>query len=78
MYVPNGAWGITLLKEKVHDIKILRSLKTRIFLILLIVGLIPCIGMRYAILKNYEQRAVSVRTSDISTQLKLLADHLIT
>lgn len=78
MYVPNGAWGITLLKEKLHDIKILRSLKTRIFLILLIVGLIPCIGMRYAILKNYEQRAVSVRTSDISTQLKILANHLIT
>lgn len=78
MYVPSGAWGITLLKEKLHDIKILRSLKTRIFLILLIVGLIPCVSMRYAILQNYEQRAVSVRTSDISTQLKILANHLIT
>lgn len=78
MYVRSGAWGIILLKEKLRDIKILRSLKTRIFLILLIVGLIPCISMRHAILQNYEKRAVSVRTSDISTQLKILANHLIT
>ena len=56
----------------------LRSLKTRIFLILLIVGLIPCVSMRYAILQNYERRAVNVRTSDITTQLRILANHLIT
>lgn len=45
---------------------------------MLIVGLIPCVSMRYAILRNYEQRAVSVRTSDITTQLRILANHLIT
>ena len=45
---------------------------------MLIVGLIPCVSMRYAFLRNYEQRAVSVRTSDITTQLRILANHLIT
>lgn len=45
---------------------------------MLIVGLIPCVSLRYAILRNYEQRAVSVRTSDITTQLRILANHLIT
>lgn len=34
--------------------------------------------MRYAILRNYERRAVTVRTSDISTQVRILANHLIT
>ena len=34
--------------------------------------------MRYAILHNYEQRAVSVRTSDVQNQMKIIADHLIT
>ncbi|MDE6943194.1 MAG: cell wall metabolism sensor histidine kinase WalK [Lachnospiraceae bacterium] len=34
--------------------------------------------MRYAILQNYEQRAVNVKISDISTQLRILANHLIT
>ena len=67
-----------MLKNKLRNIKILRSLKSRIFLILLIVGLIPCVSMRYAILQNYEQRAVSVKISDITTQLRILANHLIT
>ncbi|MEZ3507516.1 MAG: two-component sensor histidine kinase [Lachnospiraceae bacterium] len=66
-----------LLKKKLSDIKILRSLKSRIFLILLIVGLVPCVSMRYAILQNYERRAVSVKISDVSTQLRILANHLI-
>ncbi len=78
MCVQNGAWGIILLKEKLRHIKILRSLRTRIFLILLMVGLVPCISMRYAVLQNYERRAASVHASDISTQLKILANHLIT
>ncbi len=34
--------------------------------------------MRYAILQNYGQRAVNVKISDISTQLRILANHLIT
>ena len=67
-----------MLKKKLCNIKILRSLKSRIFLILLIVGLVPCVSMRYAILQNYEQRAVNVKISDVSTQLKILANHLIT
>lgn len=67
-----------MLKNKLRNIKILRSLKSRIFLILLIVGLVPCVSMRYAILQNYEQRAVSVKISDVSTQLRILANHLIT
>lgn len=67
-----------MLKNKLCNIKILRSLKSRIFLILLIVGLIPCVSMRYAILQNYEQRAVNVKISDVSTQLRILANHLIT
>lgn len=78
MCVLSGAWVIILLKNKLFTIKILRSLKSRIFLILLIVGLVPCVSMRYAILRNYEQRAVNVKTSDMSTQLRILANHLIT
>ena len=67
-----------MLKLNIRKIIFLRSLKTRIFLILFIVGLIPCISMRYAILQNYEQRAVDVRTSDATTQLRILANHLLT
>lgn len=34
--------------------------------------------LRYGILQNYEQRAVSVRTSDVQSQFMILANHLIT
>ena len=34
--------------------------------------------MRVNILENYENRAVDVRTSEVSTQMKILANHLIT
>ena len=59
-------------------IKSLRSLKVRLFLLLLLVGLIPSCYMQYGILQNYENRAVSVRTSEVQEQLKIIANHLIT
>lgn len=65
-------------KLNFKNLKFLKSLKTRIFLIVFMIGLIPSIVMRHAILTNYEQRAVSVRTSDIQIQLRILANHLIT
>ncbi len=67
-----------MLKLNFKKTKFLRSLKTRLFLIVFMIGLIPCIAMRYAILQNYEQRAVSVKTSEVQAQLKILANHLIT
>ncbi len=59
-------------------IKSLRSLKTRIFILIFLVGLIPGYCMQYGILQNYEIRAISVRSSEVQAQLKILANHLIT
>lgn len=59
-------------------IKSFRSLKSRIFLLILLVGLIPGFCMQYGILQNYETRAISVRTSEVQAQLKIIANHLIT
>lgn len=56
----------------------LRSLKAHLFICIFIAGIIPGVFMRHAILQNYEERAVSVRISDVSNQLKVIANHLIT
>lgn len=56
---------------------ILRSLKARIFLIIFMAGIIPCIVLHYGILSNYEATAVKSRSSEVQTQLKILANHLI-
>ena len=66
------------LKVFLGKIKLLRSFKVRIFLIILLVGSIPCLILRYGILETYTDRAVSLRTSDIQTQGKILANHLLT
>lgn len=68
----------TRLAKVLNKIPGLRSLKFRIFFIILAVGIIPTMVLRYAILQNYENRAVSVRISDVQSQFKILADHLIT
>lgn len=54
-----------------------KSLKARIFLIIMLTGIVPCIMTKYGILDNYEERAVSLRTSDVQTQVKIIADHLL-
>ena len=47
-------------------------------MIILAVGIVPSAIMHFAILNNYEERAVSLRTSDVQNQCKILANHLIT
>ena len=63
--------------EGIKKIRILRSLRFRISLLILLVGTISCVGMRFGILSNYFQRAVEVRTSDVQGQMQILANHLI-
>lgn len=66
------------IKNILKKLKIWRSLKVRLFIIMFLMGVIPSIFMRVGILENYENRAVEVRTSDVQTQLRIIANHLIT
>ena len=69
---------IRKIKQILSKIKLLRSFKVRIFLIVLLVGSIPCLVLRYGILETYTERAISLKTSDVQTQGKILANHLRT
>ena len=66
------------IKKFFKKLKIWRSLKARLFIIIFLVGILPSIFMRVGILENYESRAIDVRTSDVQTQLRIIANHLIT
>lgn len=66
------------IKTFLKKLKIWRSLKVRLFIIMFLMGIIPGIFVRVGILENYESRAVDVRTSDVQTQLRIIANHLIT
>ncbi len=66
------------IKEYVlHVLSVRRSLRVRIFFLILIVGIVPSILLRYGILDNYEERAVALRQNTVQNQLRILADHLI-
>ena len=66
------------LRELVRKFSVVRSLRMRLFIIIFVVGLVPCVLLHYGILNNYETRAVEVRTEEVETHLRALANHLIT
>ena len=55
----------------------LRSLQARIFIIILAVGVIPGVLMRYGILTNYEERSVEQRVATVQNQLLIVGNHLV-
>lgn len=57
--------------------KSLASIRTVIFIIMMIVGFVPAIILYMGILQNYEDKAVNVRASTVQTQLKVLSNHLV-
>lgn len=59
-------------------LKFIHSLKFRLFLIMAIIGILPSIVLRAGILVTYENRAVSNRSIDISSQTKILANQVVT
>ena len=64
------------LRNSIRENGILRSLRARVFLIIVVVSVIPSVVMRYGILNNYEKRAVEVRAASVQNQLKIIASHL--
>lgn len=67
---------LSVIKENLEQILKLRSLRTRIFFLILVVGIIPSILLRYGIMDNYEDRAVELRSTTVQNQLTILANHL--
>lgn len=57
-------------------LEFLKSLRFRIFLMILLFGIAPGFALRVGLLYSYETRAVSVRDTDITSQAKLLATQI--
>ncbi|MDE6420453.1 MAG: two-component sensor histidine kinase [Lachnospiraceae bacterium] len=66
------------IKSFLSGIKPLRSFLVRIFVIIVLVGSLPSLFLRYGILATYTERAISLRISDVQTQGRILANHLLT
>ena len=65
------------IKEKMVQILPIRSLRVRIFVIILAIGVCSGIMMRYSIVNNYEEQAVTQRSTGVQNQLMVIANHLV-
>ncbi len=61
--------------KKVTDL--LKSLKFRLVILFILVGIIPGLLLWAGVLNSYEQRAVSIKTSEILGQAKILANQIV-
>ena len=77
MYTRNGGSVIIIFANK-QVFKGLISLRTGIFIIMLIAGIVPAIILHAGILHNYEQKAVEIRANTVQNQMKVLSNHLVT
>jgi len=58
-------------------INFFKSLKFRLILFLILFGIVPGIVLKVGIVKTYEDRSVSIKTSEILSQAKILANQII-
>lgn len=62
---------------RIKTIIFLKSLRLRIFVIMMLAGIVPTVCLRYGIMNNYEEQAVEQRIATVQNQLMVLANHLI-
>ncbi len=68
---------LSIFQKIISRLHFVKSLRFRIFMIIIVVSYVPTLMMRYGILQNYENRAVSLRIAEVENQAKILANHLV-
>lgn len=57
--------------------KSLVSIRNIIFVIMMIAGIIPALFLYVGILRNYETKAVEIRSNTVQNQMQVIANHLV-
>ena len=55
----------------------LKSLRFRLLLLFSLIGIVPCLLLKTGMLETYMDRAVSIKTSEILSQVKILANQVV-
>ena len=79
MYIRSGEWVIIsrLSFRKKGRWKFLRSLRFRITVILVVIGIVPMIIVENGIVDSYEDRAVTVRSITVKNQCDIICDQMV-
>lgn len=77
MYIPSGVLAITSRDETPKRRKsFLRTLRFRLMLIMILIGIIPTIIVESVVIRNYENRAVSSRSITVRNQCDIICNKL--
>lgn len=76
MYTQSGVLVIISGVRRYFKKNIFKSLRFRLILLFLLIGMIPMYLMKTVILNSYEKRAVDVRTAEIQNQCTILCNQL--
>ncbi len=77
MFIRNGVWAIiSRVKDQILNSFLFKSLRFRIFLLMVLVGSVPTMILGEVVLQHYQTSAVNQRTSDATSQSRILADYL--
>lgn len=69
---------VAKLRQIIERSKVFRSLRLRLFFLILVSGIIPCAILHFGILDMYLDNTIDIRTTAVETQVKIVADHLLT
>ena len=65
-----------MLKFQVKS-KFVKSLRFRILIILIVMGTVPSLVITQSLMRAYENRAISLRTSNVRNQCDILCNQLV-
>lgn len=75
MFTQSGEWAI--ISKHRGFITYLKSLKFRIFFVLLLAGWLPMVIVAGGVLDSYRERAITVRGTDVQNQCRILSNQLV-
>ncbi len=77
-FYEKGVENISKLKQNLtQHLKFFKSLNFRLFVTLFLIGVIPTGIISEAILNTYYERAISVRTTDVQNQCKIISNQIL-
>lgn len=74
-FTQSGEWAI--ISRRRGFITYIKSLKFRIFLVVLLAGWIPMMIVSGGVLDSYRERAITVRGTDVQNQCRILSNQLL-
>ena len=76
MYIQSGVWVIISRFKSFFENRYIKSLRFRIVLLLILVGVVPSIITKSQVISGYEERAVNVKNAEIKNQCTILCNHI--